>query len=239
MAENGLYQPARKRRWPTLVLIVLAHAAAIFGLAHAFAPDLTDRAIDAATSVLTVNITSPEPEAPPSPEPDQGAGGQAGDKATPRDTSAPQTEIPVRSDPPAPRASSTGMEDRSGASRGEGTGGSDLGPGTGAGNRGAGQGGGIATKAVHITGTIEGSATDFPIPPGGREVRIGRSVIIALTLGTDGLPKGCRIYRSSGLPETDARTCELAMQRLRFRPAMNARGEPVVSTFYWQQRFFD
>jgi hypothetical protein len=29
------------------------------------------------------------------------------------------------------------------------------------------------------------------------------------------------------------------MERLRFRPATNAGGEPVVATFYWQQRFFD
>jgi hypothetical protein len=28
------------------------------------------------------------------------------------------------------------------------------------------------------------------------------------------------------------------MERLRFRPATNAAGEPVSATFYWQQKFF-
>lgn len=238
LAENRLYQPVKKRRWGTLTVVVLAHAAAIFGLGYAFAPDLTSRAIDAATSVLTVNITSPGPEASPSPEPDEGASGEAGDKATPRPTSAPEAKIPVRRDPPAPRASSTGRENRSGASAGEGTGGAAEGPGTGAGNSGAGQGGGLAMKAIKIGGQIN-SAADYPIPPGGREARIGRAVTIAITVGTDGLPKACRIHRSSGLPETDARTCELAMARFRFRPATNAVGDPVESVYGWEQRFFN
>jgi protein TonB len=238
LAESRLYRPVKKRRWGTLALVVLAHAAAIFGLGYAFAPDLTSRAIDAATSVLTVNITSPEPETPPSPEPDEGASGEAGDKATPRPTSAPEAKIPVRRDPPAPIASSTGKEDRSGASAGEGAGGADEGAGTGAGNSGTGQGGGIASSAVKIAGDIN-SAADYPIPPGGREARIGKAVTIAVTVGTDGLPKACRIHRSSGLPETDARTCDLAMARFRFRPAMNAAGDPVQSVYGWEQRFFN
>ena len=98
-------------------------------------------------------------------------------------------------------------------------------------------GGGTAAKAVHISGEIS-NARDYPIPEGGREARIGKSVIIALTVGTDGKPSACRVYRSSGLPETDQVTCRLALERLRFRPAMNGRGEPMVSTFYWQQRFY-
>jgi periplasmic protein TonB len=238
LAESRLYRPQKRRRWGVMALVALAHAAALFGLGYVFAPDFTSRAIDAATSVMTVNIISPEPDAPPSPEPDEGTSGEAGDRATPRPTSAPEVNIPVRSDPSAPRASSTGRESRSGASAGEGTGGAEEGVGTGAGNSGAGQGSGIATTAVKIAGDIN-SAADYPIPQGGRETRIGKAVTIAITVGADGSPKACRVHRSSGLPETDARTCELAMARFRFRPAMNAAGDPVQSIFGWEQRFFD
>ena len=66
----------------------------------------------------------------------------------------------------------------------------------------------------------------------------GKAVILALTISPDGRAAACRIYRSSGLPETDAVTCRLAMERLRFRPATNAAGDPVSATFYWQQKFF-
>ena len=100
-----------------------------------------------------------------------------------------------------------------------------------------GQGGGAASKAVHVSGQIN-NAKDFPIPPGGREARIGKSVILALTVGPSGRATGCRVYKSSGFPEADATACVLAMERLRFKPATNAAGDPVTSTFYWQQKFF-
>jgi protein TonB len=53
-----------------------------------------------------------------------------------------------------------------------------------------------------------------------------------------GRATNCRIYKSSGFPETDATACVLAMQRLKFKPATNGAGEPITSTFYWQQKFF-
>lgn len=238
LPASSLYQPKRRRRWGMLALVVALHAVAIVGLGYAFAPELASRAVDAATSVLTVNVTAPEPAAAPSPEPDAGAAGAAGDSATPRPTSAPDVRVPVRPDPPAPRASAEGTENRSGASAGEETGGAQQGAGTGAGSGGMGQGAGTATRVVKIAGDI-GSAADYPVPPGGRQERIGKSVTIAITVGTDGLPKACRIHRASGLAETDARTCELAMVRFRFRPAMNAAGDPVESIYGWEQRFFD
>src|SRR5690606_40798441 len=86
LAPSNLYQPKRKRRWGTLALVVAMHALAIVGLGYVFAPDLATRAIDAATSVLTVNITASEPDPLPSTEPDAGAAGAAGDRATPRPT---------------------------------------------------------------------------------------------------------------------------------------------------------
>jgi protein TonB len=232
--------PARRRpRWGTLALVVLFHLLVLAGLVQAFAPNFTSQAVHSAASML-VTVTTREVPPPPSasPKPDEGASAAKGKKAKPKPVSAPKQTIPVK--PTAvPPVASTGTQTQSGASAaGAGTGGGGEGVGTGSGNSGSGPGSGVATKPVLISGSIQ-AAKDFPIPPGGREERIGRSVIIAITVGTDGVPTACRTYRSSGLPETDRRTCELAMERLHFRPAMNARGEPVVATFYWEQRFFE
>lgn len=232
------FRAPRRPRWGTLALVVAGHLAIGAGLIRAFAPDLPQQAIEAVGSLVTVTITAPpDPVPPPTAEPDAGAAGAAGRKATPREAAVPPARIPVRPTA-APRTASTGRADDSGArEQGTGTGAAGQGSGTGSGTGGSGSGSSSATKPVHISGAID-NARDYPIPDGGREARIGKSVIVALTVGTDGRPTACRVYRSSGLAETDQVTCRLAMERLRFRPATDARGEPVVGTFYWQQRFF-
>jgi protein TonB len=229
------FQKRRRPRWGLLALILAGHLVIGAGLIRAFAPDLPAQAIEAVGSLVTVTITAP-PDPTPSAEPDPGAAGEEGRKATPRPAEA-KARVPVRPKP-VPRASSTGAANNSGArDEGAGTGAGGEGSGTGSGAGGGGQGGGAVTRPVHVSGAID-KARDYPIPEGGREARIGKSVIIALTVGTDGRATACRTYRSSGLPETDQVTCRLAIERLRFRPATNTRGEPVVGTFYWQQRFF-
>ena len=62
--------------------------------------------------------------------------------------------------------------------------------------------------------------------------------MIALTVGTDGRVKGCRIVRPSPDPEADAITCRLATERFRFRPARDRNGEPVESVYGWRQSWF-
>ena len=229
--------PPRRVKLGVLVLVALLHLAAILALIRAFAPDFTAQAVETITKTFTVTITAPppppEPQAKPKPA---GAAGAAGKKAVPREVKAEKPRVEIAK-APAPRASSTGSADTSGArDSGSGTGAGGAGSGTGSGAGGNGQGGG-ASKPVHISGRID-KASDFPIPPGGREARIGKVVILALTISPEGRATGCRIYKSSGLPETDEVTCRLAKERLRFKPALNAAGEPVTGTFYWQQKFF-
>jgi len=232
------YRPRRRLRWGALTLVIIGHLLVGAGLIRAFAPQFPAQVIEVAGSLVTVTVTTPsEPDPTPSAEPNPGAAGEEGPRATPREAQAPTTKIPIRPSP-VPRASSTGAANLSGGSeQGSGTGAGGTGTGTGSGTGGSGQGSGAATKPVLISGKIN-DARAYPIPEGGREARIGKTVIIALTVGTDGHASACRTYRSSGLPETDAITCKLAMERLRFRPATNSAGEPVVGTFYWQQRFF-
>lgn len=228
-----------RTRLGVMLLVAVLHLAAILGLIRAFAPDFTEQAVDRVLSTFTVTITAPPPPPPPpAPQPKAaGAEGQAGQQAVPSAAKAPLPKVPIAK-PPAPRASSTGTAVTSGATnQGAGTGAGGSGDGTGSGGAGSGQGSGGAAKAVHISGQIS-NARDFPVPPGGREARIGKSVILALTVAPSGRATACRVYRSSGFPDTDARACTLAMERLRFKPATNAAGEPVTSTFYWQQKFF-
>lgn len=238
MSEDELdLTPPRRVKLGVIVLVALLHLAAILALIRAFAPDFTAQVAQTIARTLTVTITAPPPQPEPRPEPKPaGAAGEAGKKAVPREVRAEQPKVAIAK-APAPRASSTGSADTSGArDAGSGTGAGGSGSGTGSGAGGSGQGGG-ASKPVHISGRID-RAADFPIPPGGREERIGKAVILALTISPEGRATSCRIYKSSGLPETDEVTCRLARERLRFKPALNAAGEPVAGTFYWQQKFF-
>lgn len=217
------------------MLVAALHLVAILALIRAFAPEIAGQALGTIKRTLTVTVTAPPPEPPPADEP-AGAAGDAGKRADPRQIAAPKPRVNL-AQAPAPRAASTGSADRAGAREaGSGTGAGGSGAGTGSGGGGEGTGAG-ASKPVHIAGRID-RAADFPIPPGGREARIGKAVILALTIDPEGRAASCRIYKSSGLPETDEVTCRLARERLRFKPALNAAGEPVTGTFYWQQKFF-
>ncbi len=217
-------------------VVVLFHVVVVLGLIRAFAPDFSAKAVETVLSTFNVTITAPPPPPAKAPEP-AGASGDAGKKAVAREVKAEKPKVELVK-APAPKAASTGSANTSGAAAaGSGTGAGGSGNGPGAGGSGNGSGGGAVSKVQHVSGQIN-NAKDFPVPPGGREQRIGKSVILALTVAPSGRATGCRIYKSSGLPETDGVTCRLAMDRLRFKPATNAAGEPVTATFYWQQKFF-
>lgn len=235
-------ETASLRNWRkigVLTAVVLLHVLAIIGLMRAFVPDFTVAAVEKVLSSFTVTVTTPPPQPPPKPAPKAaGAEGAEGKKALPKEVTAPKPKLVIATPSPAPRASSSGSVTTSGAlSSGDGTGAGRQGSGTGAGGSGTGTGGGAPTKPVHVGGAIS-NASDFPIPPGGREARIGKSVTVALTISPNGRATACRVYQGSGFPESDAIVCRLAMERLRFKPATNAAGEAVTATFYWRQRFF-
>ncbi|QUL36838.1 TonB family protein [Erythrobacter sp. JK5] len=229
----------RRPSWPLIFAIILLHIAAIYGLARALVPDFTASVEREVVSAFTVTITAP-PEPPPPenrPEPDEGAQGDPGKEAVPQPVTAPTPRI-ERSPEPRPRASSTGTASRSGArDSGDGTGAAGTGLGTGSGNRGGGRGGIAVSKPVHISGSIN-NARDYPVPPGGRAARRGTEVIVKVTVGVDGRARSCSVYRPSPDPEADRITCQLVEQRLGFRPAQDANGNPVAAPFYWRQRWF-
>jgi protein TonB len=60
-------------------------------------------------------------------------------------------------------------------------------------------------------------------------------VFVAFRVQVNGTATNCRVDRSSGNPAIDAETCRLVQTQLRFRPAMNRRGEPVVAWYGYIQ----
>lgn len=231
----------RRQRWAVIGLVALIHVGLIVlvvrGLGGVSAI-LSDAGI---TTAYNVPLEPPAPSPAPSPAREQtrepeGAQGADGKKAKATQIVAAPARIRTKAATAAP-AASTGNDTRSGAtSNGSGTGGGGAGSGTGSGGSGNGAGGRqIAQKAVKIAGDIT-STRDYP--RAGREARAGTQVIVMIVVGTDGKAKSCSIYKASGDPQADSTTCRLAMERFRFRPALDQNGAPVESTYGWQQRWF-
>lgn len=242
MAKRNVRYGSRKKRirWPLVLGLATLHLAALYGLARVFAPEMTASVEEQMTSAIMVTITTAEPDPPPpvsEPDPDEGAQGDPGKDAVPQPVTAPPPKVTPPDPQPVPQASSTGDASRSGArDRGEGTGAAGRGLGTGSGQRGGGQGNAV-TKPVHISGGIN-NARDYPVPSGGREARRGTEVIVRVVVGVEGRASQCSIYRASPDPQADAITCQLVVERLRFRPATDRAGNPVPAPYYWRQRWF-
>jgi protein TonB len=232
--EEGGFQQRRKLNWKLITLVAAGHVLALIGLTYAFAPDFTRSVVDQATSLITVTVRTYEEPAPVESAPDEGAAAEEGAAATPREATAP--EVPRPRDTPAPRASSTGSANVSGASNsGAGTGGGGEGSGTGSGASGSGSGN-AATRPSVLSGRID-AARDFPIPPGGREVRFGTSVTVVFTVNVDGTASDCSIASPGPDPATNALVCPLVLERIRFNPARDGAGNPVAARYGWRQDF--
>ena len=235
VADLSAPKPARIG---AMALVVLLHGLLLLALIRGFAPDFTAAVVREVTSTFTVTVTTPPPSPAPSASDAQPAGneGAAGKKAQPRPAEAPKPKVALATKA-APPVAGKGTENASGAREaGDGSGAGQAGSGTGAGGTGDGQGAGGASKAVKIAGDIN-SARDYPRE--SRAARRGDHVVVALTVGTDGRVKGCRVVRASRDPAADRITCDLATARFRFRPATDRGGNPVESVYGWQQRWFD
>jgi periplasmic protein TonB len=234
----------KSRKAGVAVVVGLLHVVVVILLVRAFTPDFAARIAQDVGRALTVTVTTPPPTPTPSPKPSpsnaapepEAQAAPPGRRAEPKEVAAPEAKV-VLAQPKAPPVAAKGNADDAGAAaQGSGTGAGGEGDGTGAGRYGNGTGGGgVAAKAVKIAGSID-SARDYP--RASRDRRIGSDVVIALTVGTDGRVEDCRIVRPSPDPEADRITCRLASDRFRFRPAMDAAGQPMQSTFGWRQRWF-
>jgi protein TonB len=233
--------PPPRTRLGVTVLVVVLHIALLAGLIRAFTPDIAAKVVESVLSTFSVTVITPPPPPPPPPPPSRsekeaGDEGAAGKKAVPKAAKAPDPKIKI-SQKPAPKASSTGSADTSGATnQGNGTGAGRNGDGTGAGGAGNGTGGGAVTKPSVRSGEINDSR-DFPVPPGGRQARFGKRVIVNFIVTTDGHARNCSV-RSSGVDaEATARVCPLVVKKIRFNPARQADGTPVEAPYGYKVDF--
>lgn len=228
---------ASRERVLAMVLAVSFHLGVLWVVIHGFGgvPALLDKGeASFTTRTFDVPLDPPKPAPEPTAPDPAGASGAQGRKAVAKAVIA-KARVPAKP-VPAPPVASTGNDVRSGAAaQGQGTGGGGAGMGTGSGASGNGSGGGLARKAEKIAGDIR-STRDYPART--RDDRIGKRVVIVLTVGIDGRVSACRIWRASGVPEADAVTCKLATERFRFRPATDALGKPTEATYGWEQRWF-
>jgi TonB family protein len=77
--------------------------------------------------------------------------------------------------------------------------------------------------------------TNDDYPAAALRARQEGVVEFILDVGVDGCATACRVERSSGYPLLDQATCSLMVRRARFKPAQDAKGNPMTST--WSSNF--
>ncbi len=228
-----------------IALVVALHAGLAFALLNlSGAVDLTDP--QRRLRVFDVREIVPPPPPPvervveqEKPKKKEGASSPRNIKseATPVAAPKPQIEIPRPPVVVVAEIPREGTQSTQGAApvRGPGTGAGGLGTGTGSGGAGSGNGGG-GTGGGSGPRLLSRTLTERDFPRELRRVWPSRArVMIAVRVQIDGRGTDCRINGSSGVPAIDAETCRLATTKLRFRPAINARGEPYVAWYGYMQ----
>jgi protein TonB len=225
--------------------VIAIHAALLFAFLHLSGKiDLGDP--QQAMRVLDLTGTPPPKPPPPAatqqPRPKEKEGGSAPknirSEATPvvapkpRIVTPPVQQIAASETPREGTAPTQGASDVRGP--GTGAGGTGTGTGSGAGGNGPGGGGdnGVAEPPRLATPVLRGR--DFPRdmldqwPPGA-------TVFLRLRIDARGYVAECLVDRGTGATAIDSAMCNLAHERLRFRPALNRSGEAVAGWFGYAQ----
>ena len=227
-------------RGGAIAAVVAIHAALLLALLNA------SGRIDLADPQDPLSVFEVTEEVPPPPEPVQQreqererpreAEGAASpqnirSRATPIVDPQPRIALPL----PVPMATTQtpneGVQPTQGAADvpGPGTGAGGTGTGTGSGGSGSGTGGGggggVAYPPRLITPELRGR--DFP-----RELLrmwpARRPAFLRLRIDARGYVSECTVDRGTGVQAIDSVMCNLARERLRFRPAADRQGRPVA-----------
>lgn len=227
--------------------VAAIHAALLFALLHLSGQI---HLADPQSALRLFDLSNPPPPMPPPPPPQQSRqarakqreGGSAPknirSQATPVVAPKPRIVTPPVQTIAASETPRQGASPTQGASdvRGPGTGAGGTGNGTGSGNGGngpgGGGGGGVADPPRLVTPVLRGY--DFP-----REIIDqwpGRAtVFMRLRIDPRGGVSECLVDRGTGINVIDRQMCNLAHERLRFRPALNRSGQPVAGWFGYAQ----
>ncbi|HEX6072466.1 MAG TPA: energy transducer TonB [Sphingomicrobium sp.] len=224
----------KRDRGGAVAAVVAIHAGLLLAFLNLSGKiDLADP--QSAMRVFDVKEVPPQPPPAPrtqQPKPKEKEGGSAPEnirsEATPVTAPKPRIETPPIQTTPAAETPRQGTAPTQGASdvRGPGTGGSGTGTGGGSGGTGTGGGGeGAAYPPRLVTPVLTGR--DF-----GRALLDqwprGSPVFLRLRVDARGYVSECIVDRGTGVAAIDSVVCNLAHDRLRFRPALNRSGQAVA-----------
>ena len=229
-----------------IALVVGIHAALLFAFLN-LSGNMNFADPQSALKLFDVtNAPSPPPPPPPAQQkqkPKEKEGGSAPknikSEATPVVAPKPRIETPPLQKIAAAEIPRQGTAPTQGASdvRGPGTGAGGTGTGTGSGAGGNGPGGGgdggVADPPHLVTPVLTGR--DLP-----RDLLqqwpAGVPVFLRLRVNPQGNVSECNVLRGTGNPTIDNTMCNVAHDRLRFRPAVNRSGQAVAGWFGYAQR---
>jgi len=182
---------------------------------------------------------SPAPAAPPKPREKQGASSPKNIKSEASPLVAPKPPIvapPVEKIAAAetPRSGTAPTQSSSNLpGTGTGAGGTGSGSGSGSGGNGSGQGGEGAVEPPHLVTPVLGGR-DLPRDLIDQWPQ-GATVFLRLRVDARGYVSECTVDRGTHIAAIDGALCNLAYERLRFRPALDRSGQAVAGWFGYAQ----
>lgn len=203
--------------------------------------------VQRALKVFSVTEVPPPPPPPPppvqqqAPKPKQKEGAAAPknvkSQATPVKRVPPRISLPLPvpvQTSPTPRTGTQATQGASTPGPGTGAGGTGTGTGSGAGGNGSGGGGdeGIVYPPHLLTSVLRGR--DFSREALEQWPR-GAQVFMRFRIDPRGYITECTVDHGTGVAAIDDTICNLAHDRLRFRPALNRLGQPVAAWFGYRQ----
>jgi len=238
-----------KDKGGAIAAVAAIHVALFFALLQISGRvDLTDP--QSALRIIDITELDRPPPPPPPPPPQQqrrpekpketegGSPANIRSQATPVVAPKPIVEpqrpnpIAVTETPNQGAAPTQGAADVRGPGTGAGGTGTGTGTGSGGGPGGGGGDGGVAYPPRLVTPDLRGR--DF-----GRDLLEqwprGANVFLRLKIDNRGFVSECVVDRGTGVQAIDAVMCNLAHQRLRFRPAANRAGQPVAGWVGYRQ----
>jgi protein TonB len=233
---------SKRDRGGAIAAVVGVHAALLFAFLHLSGKiDLGDP-----QEALSLFDFADKPPVPPRELPQQSkprlkegssAPRNIRSEATPVTAPRPRIETPPIQQIAASDTPRQGAQRTQGASSlagpGTGAGGTGTGEGSGNGGNGPGGGGGGVADPPHLVSPVM-SGRDFPgelldaWPPRS-------TVFLRLRVDARGYVAECMVDRGTGVAGIDSVICNLAHERLRFRPALNRSGEAVAGWFGYAQ----
>ncbi len=237
----------RRDRGGAIAAVVAIHAGLLFILLN-LSPKMDLPGVQSVMRVFDVTEPPPPPPPPPpqekqQPRPKEKEGGSAPpnirSEATP--VEAPKARVIV---PPVPQiaASETPRQGTmptqgSAPSAGPGTGAGGVGTGTGSGAGGNGPGGGGndgVSEPPHLVSPVL-TGRDIPRDLLDQWPR-GATIYLRLRVDTRGYVSECTVDHGTGVAAINSTICNLAHDRLRFRPALDRNGQAVAGWFGYAQR---